>query len=115
MVVSARAETTTSHQSVRADPREAGAPQAGVTLRTRPGGDHLFSDIPPTASTPWHWPRTPQGWEWWYLWVTKKAINADYLVHDDKPGTSRDQRTHLVHASCSRMKVPIRVAANTAL
>lgn len=60
-------------------------------------------------------PQTPQGWEWWYLWVTKKAINADYLVHDDKPGTSHDQRTHLVHASCSRMKVPIRVTASTAL
>jgi RNA-directed DNA polymerase len=60
-------------------------------------------------------PQTPQGWEWWYLWVTKKAINADYLVHDDQPGTSRDQRTHLVHANCSRMKVPIRVAASTAL
>jgi RNA-directed DNA polymerase len=60
-------------------------------------------------------PQTPQGWEWWYLWVTKKAINADYLVHDDRPGTSRDRRTHLVHAHCSRMKNPIRVAASTVL
>jgi RNA-directed DNA polymerase len=60
-------------------------------------------------------PQTPQGWEWWYLWVTKKAINADYLVHDDRPSTSRDQRTHLVHASCSRRKAPIRVAASTVL
>ena len=60
-------------------------------------------------------PQTPQGWEWWHLWVTKKAIKADYLVHHDKPDTSRDQRTHLVHASCSRVKHPIRVAASTAL
>ncbi len=48
-------------------------------------------------------PQTPQGWEWWYLWVTKKATAADYLVHHDQPGRSRDnQRTHLVHAHCSR-------------
>ena len=53
-------------------------------------------------------PQTPQGWEWWYLWVTKKAIKADYLVHHDQPGTSHDRRTHLVHAHCTRMKQPSR-------
>jgi hypothetical protein len=31
-------------------------------------------------------PQTPQGWEWWYLWVAKKAIAADYLVHHDRIG-----------------------------
>jgi len=60
-------------------------------------------------------PQTPQGWEWWYLWVTKKAINADHLVHHDAPDTSRDRRTHLVHANCSRMRAPIRVAASTVM
>jgi RNA-directed DNA polymerase len=59
-------------------------------------------------------PQTPQGWEWWYLWVTKKAIAADYLVHHDQPGTSRDQRTHLVHAHCSRTRHPVRATAGTA-
>src|SRR6266699_320073 len=24
-------------------------------------------------------PQTPQGWEWWFMWVTKKAIKADHL------------------------------------
>ena len=60
-------------------------------------------------------PQTPQGWEWWYLWVTKKAITADYLVCQDEPDTSRDRRTHLVHAHCSRRKNPVRVAASTVL
>ena len=59
-------------------------------------------------------PQTPQGWEWWYLWVTKKAIAADYLVHHDQPGRSHDRRTHLVHAHCFRMRNPIREAAGTA-
>jgi RNA-directed DNA polymerase len=59
-------------------------------------------------------PQTPQGWEWWYLWVTKKAIAADYLVHHDQPDTSRDRRTHLVHDHCHRRKHPVRAAAVTA-
>ena len=24
-------------------------------------------------------PQSPEGWERWYLWVTKKAIKADHL------------------------------------
>jgi RNA-directed DNA polymerase len=56
-------------------------------------------------------PQTPEGWEWWYLWVTKKAITADYLVCQDTSDASRDRRTHLIHAHCSRMKNPVRVAA----
>jgi RNA-directed DNA polymerase len=47
-------------------------------------------------------PQTPEGWERWFLWVTKKAIEADYLVHHDAPGTARSNRTHLVHATCHR-------------
>jgi len=47
-------------------------------------------------------PQTPEGWEWWFLWVTKKAIKVDYLVHHTTPNTPRNDRTHLVHATCSR-------------
>jgi RNA-directed DNA polymerase len=60
-------------------------------------------------------PQTPQGWEWWFLWVTKMAIKADHLVHHDKPDTPRDKRTHLVHAACSRMRNPARLAQSTVL
>ena len=56
-------------------------------------------------------PQTPQGWEWWFLWVVKKAIAVDHLVHHNMPGPPREKRTHLVHASCARMKHPIRAAA----
>lgn len=47
-------------------------------------------------------PQSPEGWEWWLLWVTKKAIKVDYLVHRTAPNTPRGDRTHLVHATCSR-------------
>jgi RNA-directed DNA polymerase len=47
-------------------------------------------------------PQSPQGWEWWFMWVTKKAIKADYLVHHTMPNTPRGERTHLVHATCGR-------------
>jgi len=51
-------------------------------------------------------PQTPQGWEWWFLWVTKKAIAVNYLVHHDMRQSSNDQRTHLVHASCAQARKP---------
>src|SRR2546425_4557072 len=62
-------------------------------------------------------PQSPEGWEWWLLWVTKKAIKADYLVHHTASGISpRDDRTHLVHATCSRTRDTIRaVKGNTVL
>jgi hypothetical protein len=47
-------------------------------------------------------PQSPEGWEWWLMWVTKKAIKVDYLVHHTAPNAPRGDRTHLVHASCSR-------------
>jgi RNA-directed DNA polymerase len=58
-------------------------------------------------------PQSPQGWEQWFLWVTKKAIEADYLVHHDTPAAARTKRTHLVHATCSRTKHPSRLAGST--
>jgi len=62
-------------------------------------------------------PQSPEGWEWWFLWVTKKAIKVDHLVHHTAPGTSsRDDRTHLVHATCSRTGTHARaVKGNTVL
>jgi RNA-directed DNA polymerase len=65
--------------------------------------------------TPDQPPQSPQGWEQWFLWVTKKAIEADYLVHHDAPGAARGKRTHLVHATCGRSRQPPRPAANTVM
>jgi RNA-directed DNA polymerase len=59
-------------------------------------------------------PQSPQGWEHWFLQVTRQAIKADYLVHRDTPGAARSKRTHLVHATCHRSKQP-RPAGNTVL
>jgi RNA-directed DNA polymerase len=63
--------------------------------------------------TPDQPPQSPQGWERWFLWVTRKAIEADYLVHRDTPRAARSNRTHLVHATCHRNKHPSRRAGNT--
>src|SRR6266849_5174268 len=60
--------------------------------------------------TPDQPPPTPQGWEHWFLRVTRQAIKADYLVHHDTPAAARTKRTHLVHATCSRTKHPPRLA-----
>ena len=60
-------------------------------------------------------PQSPQGWEHWFLRVTKKAIEADYLVHHDTPSAARSKRTHLVHATCHRAKHPSRLAGSTVL
>ena len=57
--------------------------------------------------TPDQPPQSPQGWEHWFLWVTKKAITADYLVHHDTPSAARSNRTHLVHATCHRSETPV--------
>jgi RNA-directed DNA polymerase len=54
--------------------------------------------------TPDQPPQSPQDWERWYLWVTKKAIEADYLVHHGQPNATSDKRTHLVHATCRRTR-----------
>ncbi len=56
--------------------------------------------------TPDQPPQSPQGWEHWFLQVTRKAIEADYLVCHDTPSAARSKRTHLVHATCQRSKQP---------
>ena len=61
-------------------------------------------------------PQSPQGWEHWFLQVTRKAIEADYLTRQDTPGAARSKRTHLVHATCQRRKNhPLRLAGNTVM
>ena len=60
-------------------------------------------------------PQSPQGWEHWFLWVTKKAIAADYLVHHDTPSAARSNRTHLVHDTCHRSRNQLRTARNTVM
>ena len=49
-------------------------------------------------------PQSPEGWERWFLQVTRQAIKADYLVHHDTPGAARGSWTHLVHGTCSRQR-----------
>ena len=65
--------------------------------------------------TPDQPPQSPQGWEHWFLGVTKKAIVADYLVHHDTPAVARSKRTHLVHATCHRRRSSLRPAGNTVM
>ena len=60
-------------------------------------------------------PQSPQGWEHWFLQVTRKAIKADYLVHHDTPSAARSNRTHLVHDTCHRSRNQPRTARNTVM
>ncbi len=60
-------------------------------------------------------PQSPEGWERWFLQVTRQAIKADYLVHHDTPSAARSKRTHLVHATCHRSKNQPRTARNTVM
>jgi len=57
-------------------------------------GDHLL-----TADQP---PQSPEQWERWWLWVTRRAIAIDHLVHHGRPGPPGGDQTRLVHASCRR-------------
>ena len=34
--------------------------------------------------------------------VIRREITADYLIHHDTPSAARNQRTHLIHATCHR-------------
>ena len=60
-------------------------------------------------------PQSPEGWERWFLRVTKKAITAGYLVHHDTPSAARSSRTHLVHDTCHRSRNQPRTARNTVI
>jgi len=60
-------------------------------------------------------PQSPEGWERWFLQVTRQAIKADYLVHHDTPSAARSNRTHLVHDTCHRSRNQPRTAKNTVM
>jgi RNA-directed DNA polymerase len=60
-------------------------------------------------------PQSPEGWERWFLQVTRQAIKADYLVHHDTPSAARSSRTHLVHDTCHRRRNQPRTARNTVM
>jgi RNA-directed DNA polymerase len=49
-------------------------------------------------------PQSPEGWERWFLQLTRRAITADILVHHDTPSAAHGMRTHLVHDTCSRRR-----------
>jgi RNA-directed DNA polymerase len=49
-------------------------------------------------------PQAPEGWERWFLQLTRQAITEDILVHHDTPSAARGMRTHLVHDTCSRQR-----------
>jgi RNA-directed DNA polymerase len=57
-------------------------------------GDHLLTDDQP--------PQSPWEWERWWLSIVRRAIAAEYLVHQDGRGTQDGIRTRLIHASCRR-------------
>jgi len=72
-----------------------------VRLLDRQGGrcplcaDHLLAVDQP--------PQSPKDWERWWLAVSRKAIEHDYLVHDGQPGRPHapdGTQTRLIHASC---------------
>ena len=66
--------------------------------------------------TPDQPPQSPEGWERWFLQVTRKAIMANYLAVCSQPGTTAHKnRTHLVHATCQRRRWPAGTAGNTVL
>jgi len=71
-----------------------------LRLLTRQGGrcpicrDYLLSPDQP--------PQSPWEWERWWLSVARRAIAADYLVHQDGHGMPDGNRTRLIHTSCGR-------------
>jgi RNA-directed DNA polymerase len=47
-------------------------------------------------------PQSPREWERWWQSVARRAIAAEYLVHQDGRGMPDRNRTRLIHASCGR-------------
>jgi len=90
-------------------------PLDSYTMRLLSRQDGRCSLCGENLLTPDQPPQSPQGWEHWFLRVTKQAIKADYLVHHDTPSAARSKRTHLVHATCHRSKRPPRLAGKTVL
>jgi RNA-directed DNA polymerase len=68
-------------------------------------GEHLLTPDQP--------PQSPDGWERWFLQVTRKAITADYLVLHGQQTAGNDTRTHLIHATCQRQQLTRRRSGGT--
>ena len=88
--------------------RKVRPPLDSYTVRLLSRQDGRCSLCGENLLTPDQPPQSPQGWEHWFLRVTRQAIKADYLVHHDTPRAARSNRTHLVHATCQRTKHPPR-------
>lgn len=56
-------------------------------------GDHLLTEDQP--------PESPREWERWWLGTARRAIAAEYLVHQGH-GRQDGDRTRLVHKSCNQ-------------
>ena len=69
-------------------------------------GEHLLTPDQP--------PQSPEGWEHWFLQVTRKAITADYLVLHGQQAAGNDTRTHLIHATCQRQQLTRQRSGGTA-
>ena len=79
-----------------------------IALLTKQGGDCPLCGEPLLeADDP---PQSPQGWEWWYLRVTRQALRADHLAYHHS--SAADRRTCLVHADCKRRN-PAAIAGRT--
>jgi RNA-directed DNA polymerase len=94
--------------------RKVKPPLDSYTVRLLTRQDGRCSLCGENLLTPDQPPQSPQGWEHWFLRVTKKAIEADYLVHHGQPSATSDKRTHLVHATCRRTRYA-RLAGGTVL
>ena len=88
-------------------------PLDSYTVRLLSRQDGRCSRCGENLLTPDQPPQSPQGWERWFLQVIRRAITADYLIHHDTPSAARNQRTHLIHATCHRSGHPLRPTGNT--
>jgi len=83
--------------------RKVKPPLDGYTLRLLARQEArcpLCGDLLLCADQP---PESPGQWERWWLHLARKAIAADHLVHNGRPGRrSDDTHTRLIHASCRR-------------
>jgi RNA-directed DNA polymerase len=70
-------------------------------LAKQDGHCPLCGDPLLTADQP---PQSPYDWTRWWLHITRRAIQHDYLVHHGKPGTPDGIQTRLVHAACQRRR-----------
>src|SRR5262249_8138388 len=99
-------------------PRKVKPPLDSYTVRLLTRQDSRCTLCGENLLNPAQPPQSPEDWERWYLRVTRKAIKADYLVHHTAASgtTPRDDRTHLVHATCARSGTHTQPAKrNTAL